>query len=233
MRYTFVGLATAAVIALASGAQAAPLGVAGGLGSAGEALDIAEPAQFFFGGARYCWYDGWRGPGWYQCGYGWRRGYGWGGPLGWQGWRRGGPGPYGGGGWYGGGRRYGPGPGGPGFAGPGRGPGGGGMGAGGPGPGVRAFSGGGGGGPGPRGGAPGGGPGGRSAEKGDFPEVGDPIRAVCGLTRGGASAPPRFRACGRLHKRNVATCVYACQSSPAVLLSHCNNQAAGEANGKR
>ena len=82
------------MIGLGSGAQAAPLGAAGGLGGAGEALNLSEKAQFFYGGARYCWYDGWRGPGWYQCGFGWRRGYGWGGPLGWQGWSRG---PYGGG----------------------------------------------------------------------------------------------------------------------------------------
>src|SRR5579883_26816 len=55
-----------------------------------------EDAQFFFGGRNYCWYDrGWRGPGWYRCGYEFRRGFGWGGGLGWRGWRRprpGGPG---------------------------------------------------------------------------------------------------------------------------------------------
>jgi hypothetical protein len=39
-------------------------------------------------GADYCWYDnGWRGPGWYQCGYEFRVGFGWGGPWGWHGWR--------------------------------------------------------------------------------------------------------------------------------------------------
>ena len=68
-------------------------------------MSLSEKAQFFYGKARYCWYDGWRGPGWYQCGFGWRRGYGWGGPLGWQGWSRG---PYGGGRYYGGGGRGGP-----------------------------------------------------------------------------------------------------------------------------
>jgi hypothetical protein len=47
-----------------------------------------EQAQFFWGGRRYCWYpSGWRGPGWYQCGFAWRRGFGWGGPAGWHGWR--------------------------------------------------------------------------------------------------------------------------------------------------
>ena len=38
----------------------------------------------------YCFYsDGWRGPGWYWCGYAFRRGYGWGGPDGWRGFRHG------------------------------------------------------------------------------------------------------------------------------------------------
>lgn len=54
-------------------------------------IDVAPPiedAQFAWGGRRYCWYfDGWRGPGWYWCGYHWRRGFGWGGPSGWHGWR--------------------------------------------------------------------------------------------------------------------------------------------------
>jgi hypothetical protein len=57
-----------------------------------------EQAQFFFGGQNYCWYDdGWRGPGFYWCGYAWRRGFGWGGGVGWHGWH-GGPGRIGGGG---------------------------------------------------------------------------------------------------------------------------------------
>ena len=47
-----------------------------------------EDAQYYVhGGRRYCFYpDGWRGPGYYWCGYAWRRGFGWGGPLGWRGW---------------------------------------------------------------------------------------------------------------------------------------------------
>jgi hypothetical protein len=51
-----------------------------------------EQAQFIYGGRNYCWYDsGWRGPGFYWCGYAWRRGFGWGGGAGWHGWHRGGP----------------------------------------------------------------------------------------------------------------------------------------------
>ena len=45
-----------------------------------------QPAQYgiyAWGGHRYCWYyDAWRGPGWYWCGYPWRRGFGWGGGVG-------------------------------------------------------------------------------------------------------------------------------------------------------
>jgi hypothetical protein len=61
-----------------------------------------EQAQWFWGGRNYCWYDGgWRGPGYYWCGYAWRRGYGWGGGYGWRGWRGGHPyAYYHGGGWH-------------------------------------------------------------------------------------------------------------------------------------
>jgi hypothetical protein len=48
---------------------------------------------YVFGGRHYCWYyGGWRGAGFYWCGYAWRRGYGWGGGYGWNGWRGGGRG---------------------------------------------------------------------------------------------------------------------------------------------
>ena len=59
-------------------------------GAASKAVNLREDAQYVCGGYQYCWYDaGWRGPGWYRCGFSWRRGYGWGGPLGWRGWRHG------------------------------------------------------------------------------------------------------------------------------------------------
>src|ERR1700754_810902 len=49
-----------------------------------------EQTQFIFGGRNYCWYDnGWRGPGYYWCGYAFRRGLGWGGGAGWHGWHGG------------------------------------------------------------------------------------------------------------------------------------------------
>ena len=74
---------------------------------AGES-NLVQQANYIFEGREYCWYPGgWRGPGYYWCGYAWRRGYGWGGGYGWNGWGRGGPGPYRGAYFYGGGRGYG------------------------------------------------------------------------------------------------------------------------------
>jgi hypothetical protein len=56
---------------------------------AADELSGVELVQFTWRGRRYCWYyTGWRGPGWYRCGFRWRRGLGWGGPSGWHGWRR-------------------------------------------------------------------------------------------------------------------------------------------------
>ena len=46
-----------------------------------------NPLDLFFGGHDWCWYDdGWRGDGWYWCGYGDRDGYGYGGGEGFHGW---------------------------------------------------------------------------------------------------------------------------------------------------
>ena len=114
-----------ALLALALGAalfaqSASPslAAIAGGLSFVGDSAaqdpSIVE-AQFIFGGRQYCWYDnGWRGPGWYWCGYAYRRGYGWGGGVGWNHWRHyghgghrpghGGGRPHGG---HGGGHRHG------------------------------------------------------------------------------------------------------------------------------
>lgn len=70
-------------------AQAALIDNPIGLRTAADELAAVETVQFFWRGREYCWYEyGWRGPGWYWCGYRLRRGFGWGGPLGWRGWRR-------------------------------------------------------------------------------------------------------------------------------------------------
>jgi hypothetical protein len=82
--------------------DAAQAGVAAGVVSGTEPrLSQAELAQFnplnipaaivgglVFGGHNYCWYDdGWSGPGYYWCGYGYYQGYGYGGGEGWHGWQ--------------------------------------------------------------------------------------------------------------------------------------------------
>jgi|SRR6185312_12520459 len=97
---TLLTAATAAVAAFALGVPSADTAaadpVAGPVRAAIYAKDdpaVFEKAQvYFYFGHRYCWYwDGWQGPGWYWCGYAWRRGWGWGGPYGWRGWHGGGP----------------------------------------------------------------------------------------------------------------------------------------------
>jgi len=90
-RFVIVAASTLAIGgALAIGtAQAAVQGGADAMRAASENGSIIEQAQFRFGGYDYCWADdGWRGPGWYWCGYAYRPGFGWGGPIGWNSWRR-------------------------------------------------------------------------------------------------------------------------------------------------
>ena len=72
-------------------AQAAPLASPEAVRAAADDLNTVDNVQYFYGGRRYCWYDGgWRGPGYYWCGYGHRHGHGWGGGHGWHGWSHGG-----------------------------------------------------------------------------------------------------------------------------------------------
>jgi len=91
-KLAFVGIAVTALAAsgtLVSGpANAGALGATSGFRADVDELNIVENAQFIYEGREHCWYDrGWHGPGWYWCGYAFRRGYGWGGPVGWRGWR--------------------------------------------------------------------------------------------------------------------------------------------------
>jgi hypothetical protein len=90
-------LVTAATLIAGSSANsvAAPVAPDSGIRSALADVNLVEKAQYVWGGRRYCWYQGgWSGPGWYWCGYAWRRGFGWGGPVGWNGWAYRAPGPY-------------------------------------------------------------------------------------------------------------------------------------------
>ena len=90
---------------LVSVAQAAPIANEAGLSQRATNANFVEKTQYAWGGQNYCWYPGgWQGPGWYWCGYAWRRGFGWGGGEGWHGWHGGG---WHGGGWHGGGWHHG------------------------------------------------------------------------------------------------------------------------------
>ena len=98
LRKLIVGLALAAAAALPlAGTAEAAIGDGIAASQIASQLLPVEKAQFLFGGRQYCWYDdGWRGPGWYWCGYAQRSGFGWGGGFGWHGWRGGHRGGHGG-----------------------------------------------------------------------------------------------------------------------------------------
>ena len=71
-------------------ADAAPLS-GSSVGQAADGLSAVEQVQYFYGGRNYCWYpNGWKGPGFYWCGYATRVGLGYGGPVGWRNWHHGG-----------------------------------------------------------------------------------------------------------------------------------------------
>ena len=77
-------LGTLPVSTIAEAAPTAPLVI--GTDRVGQPAPLVD-AQYVFGGRNYCWYpSAWRGPGYYWCGYAWRRGFGWGGGYGWRGW---------------------------------------------------------------------------------------------------------------------------------------------------
>jgi hypothetical protein len=72
--------------------QAAPVSASVQLGTVADSFSLIEKTQYVSGGKQYCWYDnGWKGPGWYWCGYNLRQGFGYGGPPGWQNWHPGSP----------------------------------------------------------------------------------------------------------------------------------------------
>jgi hypothetical protein len=102
-------IALAVALALGGAVLAGPVAAmpAGPLALPSAASDVQQ-VQYIYGGRNYCWYgNGWHGPGYYWCGYAFRRGFGWGGGYGWRGWGGGGRGPrvgyYRGGGYRGGG----------------------------------------------------------------------------------------------------------------------------------
>ena len=77
LRFVLVAASALAIGgALAAGtAQAMVPGGADAIRAASENGSITEQAQIRWGGNGYCWYDGWRGPGWYPCGNAYRPGW--------------------------------------------------------------------------------------------------------------------------------------------------------------
>jgi hypothetical protein len=84
----YVGAAAVALAMSSSSGNAMSVNIGAGLKPALDATDmIQKTAVFIVEGYRYCFYfDGWHGPGWYRCGFAWRRNLGWGGEYGWQSW---------------------------------------------------------------------------------------------------------------------------------------------------
>ncbi|HEY8268631.1 MAG TPA: hypothetical protein VIG34_08240 [Xanthobacteraceae bacterium] len=73
MRPIQLALAAATALVLAAGsAQASPLNALRGSQIAADGIEVTQNVQ------QYCFYlDGWRGPGFYRCGFRLRRGLGW------------------------------------------------------------------------------------------------------------------------------------------------------------
>jgi hypothetical protein len=91
-RFVIVVASVAAVVAassIAGGSVAAGAGlVPDPSRAAADSFDAAVNGSYTWRGRRYCWYDhGWKGSGWYWCGYARRPGFGWGGGPGWHSWR--------------------------------------------------------------------------------------------------------------------------------------------------
>ena len=80
-------LALLAMAVIACAIAAAGEGRADSVRHPNGVLIVDSRRPVFYHGQHYCWYDaGWRGAGWYVCGFGWRTGLGWGGGYGWHGW---------------------------------------------------------------------------------------------------------------------------------------------------
>jgi hypothetical protein len=63
---------------MTSRADAAAVPNSNAIRAAIDELSVIDTVQVkWWNGRRYCWYDSaWSGPGWYWCGYAWRRGFG-------------------------------------------------------------------------------------------------------------------------------------------------------------
>ena len=89
MRTLGLALAAAAVL-IATQANAGSFPVNNLAAASGDLVDRVAVRVYVHEGHRYCFYfNGWHGPGWYRCGFAFRRGLGWGGVYGWNGWNYG------------------------------------------------------------------------------------------------------------------------------------------------
>ncbi len=86
MRSLALAVAAGAVLA-ATHANAASFPVNRMSGADTGLIDRVAVRVYVHEGHRYCFYfNGWHGPGWYRCGFAYRRGFGWGGVYGWNDW---------------------------------------------------------------------------------------------------------------------------------------------------
>ena len=86
MRSLGLAIAAGALLAVSNAnAGTFPVNTVGAGGS--DLIDRVSVRVYVHEGHRYCFYfNGWHGPGWYRCGYAFRRGVGWGGVYGWNDW---------------------------------------------------------------------------------------------------------------------------------------------------
>ena len=75
MRGSLMMALSASAVMIASLGSATALPINGGLNAAIDDIDLTQQAAVYIvEGRRHCFYlDGWRGAGWYRCGYDWRR----------------------------------------------------------------------------------------------------------------------------------------------------------------
>lgn len=82
---TLAVAAGALLVATQANAGSFPVNTLNGIESG--LVDTVAVRVYVHEGRRYCFYfEGWHGPGWYRCGFAWRRGIGWGGVYGWNSW---------------------------------------------------------------------------------------------------------------------------------------------------
>ena len=82
---TLAVAAGALLVATQANAGSFPVNTLNGIET--SLVDTVAVRVYVHEGRRYCfYYDGWHGPGWYRCGFAWRRGIGWGGVYGWNSW---------------------------------------------------------------------------------------------------------------------------------------------------